>query len=238
VRTLPYTPPRPVPQFDRYKRSYEDEIEQAVAFSGRSLDFFTDVKAKRLLDVVRRHLGDPHALRALDVGCGTGLTDRRLSAEFGSLHGTDISSAMVERAAEANPHVTYELYDGERLPYDDDSFDLTFTICVLHHVPPSSWHHFLSELRRVTRSRGAVVVFEHNPLNPLTRLVVGRCSFDEDAVLLGPSKLRALLREAGLEPLEVSYLLFFPWQSKLLDGAEQRLRWLPLGAQYLVAARA
>jgi ubiquinone/menaquinone biosynthesis C-methylase UbiE len=227
-----------VSQFDRYKHTYEREIEQAVAFSGRSLDFFTDVKARRLLDVARRHVGDPHTLRALDVGCGTGVTDRHLSGEFGSLHGTDISPGMVERAAEANPDVTYEVYDGNRLPYEDDSFDLTFTICVLHHVPPSSWHHFLSELRRVTRSRGAVVVFEHNPLNPLTRLVVGRCSFDEDAVLLGPSKLRAFVRKTGLEPLEVSYLLFFPWQSKLLDGAEQRLRWLPLGAQYLVAARA
>jgi ubiquinone/menaquinone biosynthesis C-methylase UbiE len=227
-----------MPQFDRYKDSYEAEIEQAVSFSGRSLDFFTSVKTRRLLDVTRRHFADPNTLRALDVGCGTGVTDRQLATEFASLHGTDISPAMLERAAETNPDVTYEIYDGHRLPYDDDSFDLTFTICVLHHVPPSSWGRFLSELRRVTSPRGGVVVFEHNPLNPLTRLVVSRCSFDEDAVLLKPSKLQALLGTAGLEPLEASYLLFFPWQSKFLDAAEQGLRRLPLGAQYLVAARA
>ena len=227
-----------MPQFDRYRDTYEEEIGQAVAFSGRSLEFFTDVKTRRLLDVARRHVGEPDSLRALDVGCGTGVTDRHLSTEFRSLHGTDISPAMVERATEANPDVTYEVYDGNRLPYDDDSFDLTFTICVVHHVPPSSWERFLGELRRVTRPDGAVVVFEHNPLNPLTRLVVSRCSFDEDAVLLRPSKLQALLRTTGLEPLEASYLLFFPWQSKLLDRVEQRLRRFPLGAQYFVAARA
>ena len=35
---------------------------------------------------------------------------------------------------------------------------------------------------------------KHNPLNPLTRLVVSRCEFDRDAVLLTAKAAKRLLR--------------------------------------------
>lgn len=223
--------------FDGYEDRYEQVIERAIAFSGQEHAFFLEAKARRLLELAHRHLGDPAGLRVLDVGCGPGLLDRFLD-DFAGLHGTDISEAMVEKAARANPKVGYRLSTEARLAFEDGTFDLSFAVCVLHHVPPDRQGRLLGEMRRVTRPGGLVAVFEHNPLNPLTRLVVSRCEFDEEASLLGLRATRTLLSAAGLKPLEAGYILFFPWRGALFERLGDLLSPLPLGAQYYVVGSA
>ena len=80
------------------------------------------------------------------------------------------------------------------------------------------------------------MVFEHNPLNPITRLVVSRCEFDDDAVLLGQGKLRALLAATGLVECDHRNILFFPWSGPVWSALERSLGWLPFGAQHLLQA--
>jgi SAM-dependent methyltransferase len=223
--------------FDLYSDSYRAEVERAISFAGQNLDYFTQAKARELLDVVDRFVGPPATLTALDVGCGVGMTDQLLAGRFGTLHGVDIAEAALERAASANPSVNYRHYDGRTLPFGDGSVDVAFTICVLHHVPPPQWRTFAQELRRVTRPSGLVVVFEHNPLNPLTRWVVRRCAFDDDAVLLRQRVMSRLLEHVGLEVVEARSILFFPPGGERLAQVERVLGRLPLGAQYYVAAR-
>ena len=172
----------------------------------------------------------------LDVGCGPGETDAFLEGRFGSLSGVDLSGAMAERAASRNPWARYSSYEaGEPLPYEDESFDLSFAICVVHHVPPADRPGLLAEMRRVTRPGGLVALFEHNPLNPLTRKAVRDCPFDEDAVLLSRGEARRRLADAGLAEVEAPFIIFFPREGGLRDRVERRLGWLPLGAQYYVA---
>jgi hypothetical protein len=96
----------------------------------------------------------------------------------------------------------------------------------------------LAELGRVTRPSGLVVVFEHNPWNPLTRQVVRGCSFDEGAQLVRLRQAAAALRSAGLHVTDAEYLLFSPWRGTLVERLEGALAKVPLGAQYVVAARA
>jgi ubiquinone/menaquinone biosynthesis C-methylase UbiE len=192
------------------------------------------VKTRHLLELATRLVGAPKTLRALDVGCGTGETDSYLSSEFASLDGIDVSDGVLEAARRENPTVTYRSYDGVRLPYEDRSFEFVFTICVIHHVPPERWRSFTAELTRVVRPGGALVVIEHNPFNPLTRLAVSRCEFDDDATLLRRQQTLRLLRGAGLHVRDSRYIIFFPWRHVLLSAAERALRGVPLGAQYVV----
>ena len=91
----------------------------------------------------------------------------------------------------------------------------------------------MRELARVARTGGLVVIMEHNPFNPLTRLAVSRCSFDEDAVLLSKRSVRKLMTEAALAKAEGRYILFFPWRAKVFRRIESVLRALPLGAQHV-----
>jgi SAM-dependent methyltransferase len=218
--------------FDRYGETYEAAVDSAIAFAGQEHDFYIEAKARRLLELVLRHLGSTRP-RALDVGCGVGLVDRHLSSAF-ELHGVDVSPAMVERARAANPGVEYAVSESRSLPHDDGAFDLAFAVCVLHHVEPADRLPLLGEMRRVARPGGLVAVFEHNPLNPLTRRVVRNCAFDEGVELIGRRELERLYRSAGLDVVGAEYLLFFPWRA---DALERAIRRLPFGAQYVVAGR-
>jgi SAM-dependent methyltransferase len=221
--------------FGRRKDTYRDEVQKSMGFVGQDMDFFVELKANYLLDIARRRLGDPKSLSFLDVGCGVGLTDQYLEGEVGALHGIDVAEGVIERARERNPWAEYVGYDGENAPFSSEHFDLTFVVCVLHHVNPASWQSFVEELARVTRRGGLVVVLEHNPFNPLTRLAVSRCDFDDDAVLLRARQTRKLLEGAGLTVAEARYIVFFPWRGRILRDAENRLGRLALGAQYAVA---
>ena len=89
---------------------------------------------------------------------------------------------------------------------------------------------------RACRPGGLVVLFEHNPFNPLTRRAVHGCEFDRDAKLLSRRRASSLLADTGLRP-RGRYIEFFPRESRLLRGIEGRLGWLPLGAQYAVFAQ-
>jgi SAM-dependent methyltransferase len=223
-------------EFDRHRHTYRSEVERSIGFSGRDLDFFTEAKARALVELAGRHLGPPDRLHAVDLGCGPGLTDRFLEGRFASLHGVDVSEGLLEEASRNNPWATYRSYDGRRLPFPEDRFDVAFAISVLHHVPPTERSAFVREMARVVRPGGLAIVFEHNPFNPLTRLAVARCAFDRGAILCSRASVRALLGRKGMRTIEDRYILFFPWRGSRFDAIERRIGGLPLGAQYLVAA--
>ena len=222
--------------FDRYADSYREAVEESIAFAGGDAARYVGAKARMLVELAARTLGPPATLDALDVGCGPGETDAFLEGSFGSLSGVDLSGEMAERAASRNPWASYSSYGpGEPLPYEGASFDVSFAICVLHHVPPDERAGFMAEMGRVTRPGGLLAVFEHNPLNPLTRKAVRDCPFDEDAVLVSRGEARRRVAEAGARELESPFIIFFPSEGELRSRVERRLGWLPLGAQYYVA---
>ena len=223
--------------YDRHRDTYARDLDRAVSFAGRDHTFFTRAKAEQLVELVRRHAGDPRTADVVDVGCGVGLTDRFLRGAFRTLTGVDVTPGVLETAAAENPWARYVRSDGETLPLEDDSFDVSVSICVVQVVEPAQRPRFVGELARVTRPGGLVVVFEHNPLNPLTRIVVRRCSYGADARMLREGELARLFTGAGLETVDRGYLLLLPSRHPAAVAVEQRLRALPLGSQYYRAAR-
>jgi SAM-dependent methyltransferase len=220
--------------FDSYTDSYEAAVEQSIGFSRQKVSYFARRKVADLLDVCRRHIGDPQGLSVLDVGCGIGITDEHLVGHVRELHGVDTSGEALQRAASRNPCARYRVCSEHSLPFDSGKFDAAFAACVLHHVRPEKRVAFASELRRVVRPGGVVVVFEHNPLNPFTRIAVSRCEFDDDAILLGRHAAGELLERAGLRPVERRYIVFFSRGEARVRAVEGYLREVPLGAQYYV----
>jgi SAM-dependent methyltransferase len=181
-------------------------------------------------------VGPPADQRVLDVGCGVGVTDSLLAPHVGALHGIDVSAESVALAAAKNPSARYAAFDGTTFPLPDASVDLAFAICVLHHVAPDARPAFAAELHRVVRPGGVVAIFEHNPINPLTRVAVNRCEFDEDVTLWRKGRTTRVLTEAGLRVERDAYIIFTPgarWSARL----DRLFRAVPAGAQYYVAAR-
>lgn len=95
----------------------------------------------------------------LDVGCGLGYGLNILSIRAGAVEGVDVDQRAIDHCHRAlmgrNPKLRgLQTYDGKRLPYADDAFDVVTTIDVIEHVP--DYDAFLRELCRVTR-RNVVV---------------------------------------------------------------------------------
>ncbi len=217
--------------FDSYRSDYRDVVQSSIDFSGLPHSFFMRAKADLLRELIARRLG-PEKPAMLDVGCGVGSFHPLLRGMVGRLSGIDVSSASIAQARIDNRDVDYPDFGGRSFPFDDSNFDLVTAICVMHHVAPADWTHFVSEMRRVVRPGGLVCVIEHNPLNPLTRLAVSRCEFDSDAALLGAGTTRKLMAAGGLREIGARYFLLLPWETKSARRVENALGNVPLGAQY------
>ncbi|HMN69441.1 MAG TPA: class I SAM-dependent methyltransferase [Bdellovibrionales bacterium] len=225
-------------EFDGYRDIYQNEIDGAVSFVGQGQDFFTKVKGNYILELLAAE--NLSTYKVLDVGCGHGLVHGHLISALGSklnLTGIDVAGTVVEVARKNHPGASYDTYEGTRLPYADHSFDMAFTICVMHHVEPGSWSGFLAEMKRVVRPGGLIAVFEHNPLNPLTRRVVNNCPLDENAVLLRASTLTTLLKRTGLSEVRQQFISFTPFGGRFFQWFDRQMGWLPLGAQYFATGR-
>jgi SAM-dependent methyltransferase len=216
---------------------YVAEVNRSIAFSGAEQDFFTIGKARRVLDLLRRLGETPAEMSLLDIGCGVGLIHRHLASSFRTITGVDVAGEALAAAQAGNPSIRYHRYDGRRLPCADRAFDAAIAICVMHHVPPAQWRDFVAEAWRALRPGGVLMIFEHNPWNPLTRWAVARCAFDFDAVLLNPPRLAKLLREGGFQDIRREFLFFTPFSAAPIQSGEHYLRWCPAGAQYVAYGR-
>ncbi|MBM3648338.1 MAG: class I SAM-dependent methyltransferase [Alphaproteobacteria bacterium] len=230
-------------EFDRHAAGYDGGLDNPVKrLMGNSPDQFIAVKARWLL----RH--EP-ALRSgglamLDYGCGAGDLMRVLAGlgARAAFSGCDISQGMLEevgkRWSEAlGPAPTIVVQNGVRTAFADRQFDVITISAVLHHVPIEERAAVYRELGRVLKPGGRLYVFEHNPRNPLVRYVIARTPIDENAILLDAREVRHGLLDDSRYDLKTDYLMFMPPGLAFLRPVDRMLAWLPLGAQYVVAAR-
>ncbi len=218
-------------EFDEYAPQYDDLVRSPIRdkFSTDSV-FFAERKWQLLQQYLSRRGLDSHDMAWLDVGCGTGTLLRLAGEAFQSAAGCDPSSEMLETCEDLQISVQTE---STRLPFDADQFDLVTLVCVLHHVVPGERRALMQDVGRVLRPGGLVCIFEHNPLNPVTRLVVSQTPVDRDAVLLSSGEARRLLGDAGCVPSRVEYFLYLPESLYRRAGRIERLATrVPLGGQY------
>ena len=211
-------------------------MHDAIGWLGQEHDVFLRIKAEHMIALAQERLGPLSDRRLLDLGCGVGLMHQHLGRAFGSITGTDLDDDAVDAARSSNPSVQYERFDGKRLPFADESFDAVSATNVLHHVPPCDRYALLEEVSRVIRPGGVCLIAEHNPLNPVTRFIVARCEFDDDAVLLWPRETHRLLQLAGFgTDITVRHVVTVPSSAPWAIRARPDTRAGPVWAQYIAA---
>ena len=139
--------------------------------------------------------------RVLDVGAGTGAFAFALAPRVREVIAVDSDSAMVERARRDAPaNVDVVEGDGERLPFDDFSFDLAIAARTLHHTTRPEL--VIAELSRVTRPGGSLLVVDQlAPVDPLAAFELNRFERARDASttrVLSDADLRGLFDANGL----------------------------------------
>ena len=220
--------PDVTPKFDGYSQNYSELHAKSLAASGEPPEYFAEYKLNCL-----KRLGAPKAEPLLDYGCGIGNVTACLATHFEAIHGYDPSPQSLEVARGRLPRATFHSTP-EALP--DAHFATAVLSGVLHHVPRPERGGVLGTILAKLRRGGRLFIFEHNPLNPLTRRLVANCEFDDDADLLYPWTVRRLVREAGFGAVQLDYIVFFPRPLAPLRPLESRLRWLALGAQTMTIA--
>jgi len=226
-------------EFDKFADEYRQFHRKNIRISGEEPEFFHEYKIKDTAVLARAcHL--PSAPRILDFGAGVGNAVPYFHQHIPGCELTclDVSRKSLAIAEKRFPNqARFVAFHGRHIPFPDDYFDLVFSACVFHHIPPAEHEPILQEWWRVLRLGGVAVVFEHNPYNPLTVHAVKTCPFDENAVLIPPRKLLWNMKQAGFVTAVHRYRIFFPGPLQALRSLERYLTWLPLGAQYYVAAR-
>jgi SAM-dependent methyltransferase len=150
-------------------------------------------------------LADPRpGERWLEAACGPGVVARALAPRAGSVHGVDLTPAMVElarREAAGLENATFSVGDATALPDPDGAYDGAIARFTLHHVPVPA--RLVEELARVVRPGGAVVLADHlldeDPEAAAWSAEIERLRDPSHWASLPLERLRALGADAGLE---------------------------------------
>jgi len=141
----------------------------------------------------------PNAYEILDVGCGNGFIAHHLAGLLGCyVLGIDVDG-------KPQAPINFRRYDRKHFPASDQSFEAVLFCYVLHHA--QDLNSILSELKRVLRDDGLVVVYEDLPATWWDRFVcgihnrqwqgrTGKCTFRNEA------EWRETFQAAGFEIIQ------------------------------------
>jgi 2-polyprenyl-3-methyl-5-hydroxy-6-metoxy-1,4-benzoquinol methylase len=218
--------------FDQFADSYQQVHTENVRVTGENSEYFAQYKAR----YIARRIGAQFSGRILDYGCGVGMLSSYMKQTFpqATVDGYDISNSSIAKVDSGLRAQGMFTSDWSQVRSD---YDLIVVTNVMHHVPPANRQGVIARLRDCLAPQGALIIVEHNPLNPLTRWAVANCAFDDDAILLPTAEAMGYVLDSGLEVLRRDYIVFFPRLLAWFRQLEPYLNWCPAGAQYALMAR-
>lgn len=106
--------------------------------------------------------------KILDLCCGAGQTTQVLVRQSERVTGLDASPVAIQRAQRNVPQANYVEAFAEKMPLEDNQFDLVHTSAALHEMKPQQLQQILAEVYRVLRPGGIFALIDfHKPTNPL-----------------------------------------------------------------------
>lgn len=105
-------------------------------------------------------------IRVLDIGCGTGVVERHLTARGvrpENIIGIDPSKGQLEQARLLTPEVDFIETDANSFKLPDGSVDLVVTNTVIHHLDNEHLEQMLDRVYKVLSSNGCYFFVEVNP---------------------------------------------------------------------------
>jgi SAM-dependent methyltransferase len=167
-------------------------------------------RADRRARLFVEHGGLRPGVRALELGCGTGVFLERVAPSGASIAGIDLSADLLARARErlsGRANVALVRGNAESMPFPDGGFDAVYGSSILHHL---NLDRTLTECFRLLRPGGRVVFAEPNILNPQVTFIFrmdavkDRYGVSPDEMAFSRFRARAALRRAGFQGVSVA----------------------------------
>ena len=166
----------------------------------------------------------------LEVGCGAGVDLARFAKGGAEVTGVDLAPSAIELAranfAQQGLQGRFEVADGERLPFPDNTFDLVYAHGVVQYT--ANPRRLVEECRRVLKPGGEAIFQVYNRiswLNALSKLMKVGLEHDDAPVLLKFSigEFRRLLggfqrRADRAERFPVKSRLHGGWKGAVYNG--------------------
>jgi ubiquinone/menaquinone biosynthesis C-methylase UbiE len=159
--------------------------------------------------------------RVLEVGCGEGRSLNYIMDITKNIIGIDNSQKAIEDAKDNLKGIKFQVADGRKLPFEDNSFD--FVICM---TTPANFgdkkQEFYAEMKRVVKKEGQILlsVFNEDAMEerlklykqvktPIKKIVGGRVIFEDSVDVefseqFSKKELEEIFKEAGLKITEIT----------------------------------
>jgi ubiquinone/menaquinone biosynthesis C-methylase UbiE len=116
---------------------------------------------------VSEFLGNFNSGKVLDIGCGPGIIGNTFRGRPIEYHGVDISEEMIKECIDNfgnDPQFRFSLGKIESLSFPESCFDVVLCLGIFEYV--LDVHVAISEIVRVLKLNGIVIVTMHNGMSP------------------------------------------------------------------------
>ncbi len=134
-----------LPDDEAYENAYHEDYQRALSRKIRT----AQVRLCRVSKFLQSSAPD-----LLDIGCSVGATVTAAERRGWSAKGVDVSQTAVDVCRRQG--LDCRRYDGQQLPFDDESFDVLTSWHVIEHVPDVT--QTLAEWLRVLRPGGVLIL--------------------------------------------------------------------------------
>lgn len=115
----------------------------------------------------------PDNTTILDFGCGNMFTSQELLKIKPDLHITGIDVIKDQNLDDTileDKRIAFKLLETRELPFPDNHFDVSIALTVMHHT--DNPEYYLSELKRVTKPNGFILLVEEMYTNYLDKIYI------------------------------------------------------------------
>lgn len=154
---------------DTWNKRAVENVRKYIATSNWKTEEEFDMSGKLNADIILnklpKYMHDMFKWKVLEIGGGIGRITKHMSKHFRDMVMVDVSSEMVKMAKARLANIkNIDIYktNGVELPFQDNSFDLIYSVVVFQHMPKDIFLENLVEISRVLKNNGIFIfqIFE------------------------------------------------------------------------------
>lgn len=98
----------------------------------------------------------------LEIGCGEGYGTSFVSGSCREIIGLDVEERIIDHASNkySSTNCTFKSYSGNKIPYDDNAFDVVITFQTIEHIEND--RSFILDVHRVLKKDGMLILTTPN----------------------------------------------------------------------------